>query len=188
MFSPEDIEQFMTRMGLEGDGEFCDCGAWAARLVRGRECQGCYRMRRGIEKYGLTIPQYNAIWRAQNFRCALCGDNEEPCDGGIPHVEPRPWQIDHDHQCCGMKGSSNRCCVRGILCRPCNLNELAPYERKRRRGAGFAIPDIDAYLANPPARRPEARVIRGRDDAYLPTSWAFLHDAEVVEHGYVRWS
>ncbi|MFJ2231229.1 endonuclease domain-containing protein [Streptomyces halstedii] len=187
MISPEEIKQIVTQIELEGDGEFCDCGAWAARLVRGRECQGCYRMRRGIEKYGLTIPQYNAIWRAQNFRCGLCGDNEEPCDGGIPHAEPRPWQIDHDHYCCDMKRSGNRCCVRGILCLPCNLNELAPYERKRRRGIGFAIPVIDAYLANPPARRPEARVIRGRDDAYLPTSWAFIHDAQVVKRGYVGW-
>ncbi|MER5737361.1 endonuclease domain-containing protein [Streptomyces sp. NPDC002262] len=187
MFSPEDIEQIMTRIEREGDGEFCGCGAWAARLVRGRECQGCYRMRRGIERYGLTIPQYNAIWRAQGFRCALCGDNEEPCDGGIPHTEPRPWQIDHDHHCCGRKGSSNRCCVRGILCLPCNLHELAPYERKRRRGAGFPVPVIDAYLADPPARRAEARVIRGRDDAYLPTSWAFIHDAQVVKQGYVGW-
>lgn len=107
MISPESIEQIMTQIELEGDGEFCGCGAWAARLVRDRECRRCYRMRRGIERYGIAIPKYNAIWRAQNFRCALCGKNEEPCDGGIPHVEPRPWQIDHDQYCCGIKGSSN---------------------------------------------------------------------------------
>ena len=77
MISPEEIEQIMTRIEAEGDGEFCACGAWAARLVQGRECQGCYRMRRGIENYGLTIPQYNAVWRAQNFWCDLCGDNEK---------------------------------------------------------------------------------------------------------------
>ncbi|WP_299528161.1 hypothetical protein, partial [uncultured Streptomyces sp.] len=70
---------------------------------------------------------------------------------------------------------------------PKRFGSIAPYERKRRRGTGFAIPVIDAYLANPPARRPEARVIRGRDDAYLPTSWAFIHDAQVVKRGYVGW-
>lgn len=137
--------------------------------------------------YGLTIARYNAIWRAQDFRCALCGDNEEPCDGGIPHVRRRPWQIDHDHHCCGMKGSSNRCCVRGLLCRSCNLNELPAYERRRRLGRGIPNAVIDAYLNDPPAQRPEARVIRGRDDAYLPTSWAFIHDAEVVENGHIGW-
>ncbi|MFE2270709.1 endonuclease domain-containing protein [Streptomyces lavendulae] len=128
MFSADHIVQVMTQIELEGDGDFCDrCDKWAARLLRGRECQQCARMRRGFEKYGLTIAKYNAIWRAQGFRCALCGSNDQPCDGGIPHAKPRPWQIDHDHDCCGMKGSSKRCCVRGApvpLVQPARVGAL----------------------------------------------------------------
>lgn len=181
------FHDFDTSHGFESeDDDFCAwCSTWVRRLVKGRECARCYRMRRGMEKYGLSIARYNAIWRAQGFSCGLCGDSDEPCDGGIPHFEPRPWQIDHDHDCCAGRGSCGRC-VRGILCRRCNLNELPPYERKRRRRVGLANPLIDAYLVSPPAQKAEARVIWGRDDEYLPTSWAFIHDAELVKKLAIR--
>ncbi|MEU2746695.1 endonuclease domain-containing protein [Streptomyces collinus] len=161
--------------------EFCAwCDEWVTRLVKGQMCVKCYRMQQGMKKYGLSIAGYNAIWRAQGFACGLCGDNEEPCDGGIPHTAPRPWHIDHDHACCPQRGSCGRC-VRGILCQRCNFNELPRYERNLRRRVGLRNPLIDAYLSDPPARSEEAKIIRGRDDTYLPTSWSFIHDEQAVK-------
>ncbi|MFJ4776337.1 hypothetical protein [Streptomyces sp. NPDC088762] len=96
-------------------------------------------------------------------------------------------QTDHDHSRCGMTRSSKRCCVRGLFCLSRNLSELPAYERRRRLGRGIPNDRIDAYLDVPPVQRPEARVIRGRDDDYLPTSWASVHDAEEVKNGHIGW-
>ncbi|WP_399096591.1 endonuclease domain-containing protein [Streptomyces sp. BBFR2] len=163
--------------GWEDAEEYCSlCEEYVPRLVEGtRVCRRCRRMQRRMGKYGLSIAKYNAIWRAQGFQCALCGDNSEACDGGIPHEAPAIWQIDHDHACCGPS-RIRKCCVRGILCKPCNLNRLPVYEKwpPELRDS----PRINAYLDAPPAQRPEAEVIKGRDDQYLPTSWSFIKDEQ----------
>ncbi|MFD7886456.1 endonuclease domain-containing protein [Streptomyces bauhiniae] len=135
-------------------------------------------MQRRMWKYGLSIARYNAIWRSQGFQCALCGDSDEPCDSGIPHVAKSIWQIDHDHSCCGPFRSRG-CCVRGILCKPCNLHRLPIYERWP---AGLRdSPIFNNYLEHPPARRAAAEIIEGRDNQYLPTSWSFIMDRKYAE-------
>lgn len=60
------------------------------------------KRRNRVRKYGLTLEQYDFLWKLQGERCGLCG-REEP--------RGRNWSIDHDH-------ASGR--VRGILCSPCN--------------------------------------------------------------------
>ncbi|QHV85673.1 endonuclease domain-containing protein [Streptomyces sp. 604F] len=160
--------------------ELCTlCSEWVPRLVVGTQvCPRCRRMQRRMWKYGLSIARYNAIWRAQGFRCALCGDSDEDCDGGIPHEAKSIWQIDHDHTCCGPSRSRG-CCVRGILCKPCNLNRLPTYEKwpSELRDS----PRFNSYLDAPPAQSPAAQVIKGRDNQYLPTSWSFIRDREYAE-------
>ena len=54
--------------------------------------------------YGLTLVQYEAILKAQDGRCAICGTLRS---GGIG----RHLHIDHDH----VTGK-----VRGLLCNACN--------------------------------------------------------------------
>ena len=49
------------------------------------------------------------LWK-QNGQCAICGKS---------NVDE--WHLDHDHSCCPGGGWPCMDCVRGVLCRPCNL-------------------------------------------------------------------
>lgn len=59
-------------------------------------------------RYGLTRESFEALLNSQGGLCAIC--NEVP---DVVHV-------DHDHQCCPGLEACGRC-VRGLLCRKCNL-------------------------------------------------------------------
>ncbi|WP_093608362.1 endonuclease domain-containing protein [Streptomyces indicus] len=136
-----------------------------SRRAKGH-CSTCTVAYRQARRYGLTIWQMNAILRVQDDECAICGLH--PGDGGMEGVSY--WHVDHDHSCCDMAGSCGRC-VRGLLCRTCNLRGVAWYERLPSEARDW--PRMNAYLADPPARRPEAAVstwgdttgIRARDGA-----------------------
>lgn len=54
--------------------------------------------------YGMTVDEYEVMRIVQNYRCAICGKNEEAERYGKLH-------IDHDHE----TGK-----VRGLLCTACN--------------------------------------------------------------------
>lgn len=69
------------------------------------------RMYQVKHNYNLTVQQYTFLLKVQNNRCYICLAlfNKKV----IPHV-------DHDRSCCSGKTSCGRC-IRGILCRNCNL-------------------------------------------------------------------
>ena len=54
-------------------------------------------------QYGITLAEYNAMLEKQDYKCAICGNEDE--------VEGRRLAIDH----CHTKGN-----VRGLLCGKCN--------------------------------------------------------------------
>lgn len=54
-------------------------------------------------RYGLSVDQYNEMLKAQNNKCAICGDD---CPTG------RSLAVDHNHD----TGA-----VRGLLCSRCNI-------------------------------------------------------------------
>ena len=58
-----------------------------------------------MERYGLTPEDYDAMLRAQDGKCAICGRE----DSG--RSDKRSLCVDHDHD----TGA-----VRGLLCDPCN--------------------------------------------------------------------
>lgn len=62
------------------------------------------RERHLVRKYGVDLPTYSAMLRAQDGRCAICGAAEAEQFKGVLHV-------DHCHD----TGE-----VRGLLCRGCN--------------------------------------------------------------------
>ena len=67
------------------------------------------------KRFGLTPEMFEEIFNAQDRKCAACGGT----DSGMPSGA---WHIDHDHNCCPQKNVKT-CgkCIRGILCRSCNL-------------------------------------------------------------------
>jgi hypothetical protein len=86
--------------------------AWyAANKDRHRETNKKYRQRPGvnrrqslISKYGITPEEYDALFAAQGFACAVCLTT-------APETKTK-WHLDHNH-------STGR--VRGVLCHHCNL-------------------------------------------------------------------
>lgn len=52
--------------------------------------------------YGITLPEYYAIYEKQNGVCAICGSDNNG----------KTLDVDHCHE---------TCLVRGLLCRSCNL-------------------------------------------------------------------
>lgn len=115
------------------------CGLWKARDEFGvvfrsgkhprrtAQCVECLRLRPSQfqrtdrlgnpslslkARYGITLELYNEILERQGGRCAICRQ--------LPSHQLRNFDVDHDHKCCPGKKSCGRC-VRGLLCRACNV-------------------------------------------------------------------
>jgi hypothetical protein len=72
------------------------------------------RIRRyAIKKYGISYDEYLNILKNQNNSCAICKINFDTIKEN-PHV-------DHNHLCCSTPIESCGKCVRGVLCRRCNM-------------------------------------------------------------------
>ena len=88
----------------------------------------CGRCRQARWRYGLTDEQFEEMMLPQNRKCHNPG-----C--GVDNVE---LHLDHDHSCCppGKFESRTRLscgsCVRGWLCRPCNVSLGMLQESPRR--------------------------------------------------------
>ena len=62
--------------------------------------------------YRMTADEYAAKLREQGGVCSICGKT--------PDENGKDLAVDHDHSCCPGTRSCGKC-VRGLLCRTCNL-------------------------------------------------------------------
>lgn len=102
----------------------CSTHALERRMRRARACStvGCDSPARGkgwceahyrrYAKYGVSPEAFETVLSGQGGGCGVCGLTES--DSGHALV------VDHDHSCCPGQRSCGRC-VRGILCRSCNV-------------------------------------------------------------------
>jgi hypothetical protein len=83
--------------------------------VRRKKNPGAHRGYDLKKKFKLTLENYQELADKQNNCCAACGDPDPGTPSGV-------WHVDHDHKCCsGNHGRTCGNCIRGLLCRWCNL-------------------------------------------------------------------
>lgn len=102
--SPHALERFNA-----SPGPICAVGGCRRRASARGWCEKHYRP---YAKYGLSPEANTALLEAQGGGCAICGITASE--------SPHPLVVDHDHSCCPGKRSCGKC-VRGILCRACNV-------------------------------------------------------------------
>lgn len=91
------------------------------------------RYQNRFQYHGITVWDYYEIWKSQNGRCKLC------------EFEAETLHIDHDHSCCpagNYKLQSCGNCIRGLLCRDCNVM-LGAYENCK---GILVIDQLENYL------------------------------------------
>ena len=103
-------KQSATKDGLKYWCKFCDR---EDAKVRGRTYKRSrqYRNNHLMFQYGISLEQYEAMYLAQDGKCACCSNPEtraHPVYGGIQRLS-----VDHNHV-------TNK--VRGLLCARCNLS------------------------------------------------------------------
>jgi hypothetical protein len=67
------------------------------------------------KRFKINLEDFEQRFEKQGRRCAACGSEDS---GETP---PRTWHIDHDHSCCPSRRKTCGQCIRGILCRWCNM-------------------------------------------------------------------
>jgi hypothetical protein len=77
---------------------------YAADAERKRAHSRDTSFRHRLAQHGMTVTDYEVMFAAQGFRCAICRTGKPTSRHG--------WQLDHDHR----TGA-----VLGILCHKCNL-------------------------------------------------------------------
>lgn len=140
-----------TRASVESAGSFvcvkCRETRDAAKLCPSSSgsaiiCSFCDNFRH----HGLTTSEARELFALQGFECGMCGHplHEWSGEGRIPFF------VDHDHACCGSRGSCGKC-VRGFLCRACNTY-LGAIKDDPDNAPRFAK-TIREYLDDPPMAR-----------------------------------
>jgi hypothetical protein len=80
-----------------------------------RQCNACVRSHHLRHLYGMSVESFDGMLERQDGKCAVCRVSLM-----VEDREDRAAHVDHDHSCCPGPQSCGDC-VRGILCRGCNL-------------------------------------------------------------------
>ncbi len=122
-----------------------------AILARARSQQEQKRAARTRSAHGTEWDAlFDKFWEAQDGQCYLCGD---PLD----REAYRAIHLDHDHRCCPLGKSCERC-RRGLACKECNLliGHANDDPARLRRIAGNldkAIQEVTQRMQQPRQRR-----------------------------------
>lgn len=102
-----------ARAHLDGVQSKCKACSMAANKAYMKTPTGREKNREHnfVVNYGLHKAEIARMLAAQDGRCKSCGDVLKPGHG---------THVDHSHSCCPGKKSCGKC-LRGLLCRSCNL-------------------------------------------------------------------
>lgn len=82
-------------------------------LERAKDRRALERSYRKLSAHGTDYDQLvAALWEAQDGKCYLCSDP-------LRRDDPREVHLDHDHACCPLGKTCERC-RRGLACKRCN--------------------------------------------------------------------
>ena len=124
-------------LGRAGERRCEGCEEWLPLAMFTPKSGGGYRLRcrpcHSAHQHKMKVSEILAVQGSVRPECAACGGDEE-------------LHVDHDHSCCSGNFGCKKC-VRGYLCRKCNLAEgmlvtatraekLASY--MRRHGIGIS--------------------------------------------------
>lgn len=89
-----------------GDEDWAGYATWCTRCTKDRDLQ---------RDHGISVERFEQMVRDQGGRCQICLRT------------PDVLYVDHDHSCCPPNDSGRSkggcgACVRGLLCRNCNLS------------------------------------------------------------------
>lgn len=94
-------------------GECSECGSGVAVFERNGR-MNCSRSAKKMKvkwRHGLDQDALDGLLEVLGHRCQVCRD---------PFSDDNPYCVDHDHACCPGDRSCGAC-VRGLLCRRCNV-------------------------------------------------------------------
>lgn len=82
-------------------------------LARAKERRSQDLGNKYLHQHGINWESlFRAFWEAQGGKCYLCGDD-------LKRDVPKAIHLDHDHACCPLAKSCERC-RRGLACKECN--------------------------------------------------------------------
>lgn len=103
-----------------------------------------------LNKYGLTLDDYTAMWHAQGGRCAICRREETAMRQGVPKM----LAVDHD-------AVTTR--VRGLLCFACNVGLGFFADNRDSLRAAIAYLDATIPIVNSQSQ-PDGPLVCGEVD------------------------
>jgi hypothetical protein len=107
---------------------------------------------------------FNSFWETQGGKCYLCGDD-------LQRDVPKAVHLDHDHSCCPLARSCERC-RRGLACQDCN------------RLIGWAKDDPDRLRRIADGLEAANEAVRSRmQQPRLPRLTEILHDLACEDCG-----
>lgn len=136
---------YITKYGAAGRRGTCKvCTKIKARPARVDQIR-----RQNLKNYGMTIAEYDALFAAQDGRCAICDEPEKIISR---NGQPFRLAVDHDHQ----TGAA-----RGLLCALCN--RMVGHLESR----ADMVSRMQAYLAQHARRTPTSETTPPR------TGWPY---------------
>lgn len=121
-----------NKTAFDGLNTWCkDCHKAYRKRVKDKDPEQ-FNFNERLRRHNITADVYEQMFQEQNGVCARC---ERP-ETLIINGKLVRLSIDHDHSCCSGRYSCGKC-VRGLLCRTCNVRlgyiEVAESEHEKDR-------------------------------------------------------